>query len=834
MAHKDVYEEKSVTASIERKSGKTGTQEVEFEFVQETKDGDKVLETMKETLKKTEDEDAEDAEQEGAGIAKVKWKPPAVEPRDKSYNVTIKHKLEDFTFERYLKVWPQKGKLTVLDEDQKALKGFQFKVVQGKEENEYKASGDPSVKEFPLKAGKAFKVEAIPPFEVLETLETGHEVKVKGKLSFKAEFVDLDNADKGTIKQYVNEDGVAARKGRDNKGNEITLRIGVEGDRDKEDAKRVGAAGVFAFFKLEFGAESGGRSKRNKPVAEIKDGLNLTEKNPDGTDKFKGKVELAGPENTGEFKIDLGLAGGDNCTVKIGGTDACADASVKFVNWRKLRYETIYPTCAEGQLNRIRAATAQDTGFDFPAAIKTKMTQRLGAVFVEYDLYRSHSFTKAQAEAVSKTWVTADFLKLPGGAAERFYATDYTHAQMADNGVPRAFDGNADKKLMRMKIAHRCFYKGAAKTIDESHDDHPAEIADARRYFLPMNADDGTASIDFTDANNKWTADLAADTTVTPPINAAARTGPGGGSDNTKTVTVRETGTGKSITVDFVKTGMIGNIPTDLSAAAKETLTDFIKELNDDAAVRTAGITIEVEGPDDNSRRTKRRDNIIAFLGAVQVFHPALDENGDPRTGQLTADMFTFHDVNTMKITFPKAAPTDPGHWVGPAGDDKCPIQIRFDIVTGSGYNGMVWKEHQLVALRPDATHGSVASTFCHELGHSMGMTIMAGQSKEPPGLDPAKHLDNGGDYYRNANAADFAKGIRTTHSGSHCAHGLSDADKGAADIGGKPGADCIMWGAGGNADTRPSYCDTCQTYLKGRKLTDTRGSWSARGDEEY
>ena len=45
--------------------------------------------------------------------------------------------------------------------------------------------------------------------------------------------------------------------------------------------------------------------------------------------------------------------------------------------------------------------------------------------------------------------------------------------------------------------------------------------------------------------------------------------------------------------------------------------------------------------------------------------------------------------------------------------------------------------------------------------------------------------------------------------------------------------AACVMFHAGGTADTRPSYCDVCKDYLKARKLTDIRSDWSGRSNAE-
>jgi hypothetical protein len=128
-------------------------------------------------------------------------------------------------------------------------------------------------------------------------------------------------------------------------------------------------------------------------------------------------------------------------------------------------------------------------------------------------------------------------------------------------------------------------------------------------------------------------------------------------------------------------------------------------------------------------------------------------------------------------------------------------------------------------------SEGSLASTVCHELSHSMGMTIMPGRSKEPPGLDPAKNVDDDGTYY--INGTPCIDGKRDRGAGPHCASGVSKANLADAKFNDKSGT-CIMFDSGGAADTEKAFCDTCKTYLKGRRLTDLKTSWLGRSSDEY
>jgi hypothetical protein len=191
---------------------------------------------------------------------------------------------------------------------------------------------------------------------------------------------------------------------------------------------------------------------------------------------------------------------------------------------------------------------------------------------------------------------------------------------------------------------------------------------------------------------------------------------------------------------------------------------------------------------------------------------------------------FAEKKIQQAEITLPTAGDgSEPGDFVGPLDDTHCPVKVNFKVWETGAINGNSSGVRQLFQLKPPPrTPGAMASTSCHELGHSMGMTIMAGRSKAPSGMAAAKTVDEtDGLYYRDGSAP-FTNGIRNIGKGPHCATGVSVANRAHSTFNNASGS-CIMFHAGGDADTRGSYCPTCTEYLKGRKLTDIKSAWAAR-----
>jgi hypothetical protein len=212
---------------------------------------------------------------------------------------------------------------------------------------------------------------------------------------------------------------------------------------------------------------------------------------------------------------------------------------------------------------------------------------------------------------------------------------------------------------------------------------------------------------------------------------------------------------------------------------------------------------------------------------AANPAHPGVAA-GKAKTGALAVA-----DIELVtKTRFKVKLTGDAAALVGKASKTKCPIKVKWKWQTADPYNGSANGGRQLMNLgRPVRP---VACTICHELGHSMGMTVLEKatdathvakgqpsvfQRKPPEGLAYPPPVPDGESYDGH------------DHTGSHCASGLTKAQKSGDHYGGMKGI-CIMFGEGGDEKnpTRDSFCETCAKYLKARNLSDLKTNWTARG----
>ena len=296
------------------------------------------------------------------------------------------------------------------------------------------------------------------------------------------------------------------------------------------------------------------------------------------------------------------------------------------------------------------------------------------------------------------------------------------------------------------------------------------------------------------------------------------------------------------------------NFPSDsdaLDTGDKARLKTYYENcFNKPAAIQTNGdqLKFKVSGSSRDDGDTKRRKAISDALNSIHStstkvrYHPGMDLTGTPLGGDMADVEITQVTSRKMKFKLKNRAsgadPLEAGDIVGAASATKCPINVTFSIVGAYTYNGHAGGGEQVLVLR-DVIPAAVAATVCHELGHSMGMAIMPTTGGDdmpvPPGLEAPKHVDNGGTYYRNKSGSPYDNGFRKRHQGPHCCDGLPGGKKShqtfkswSADAANKA---CIMWGEGGDDDSRTQYCAKCTEYLKARDLRDVRKTWA--GDTE-
>jgi hypothetical protein len=784
-------------------------------------------------------------------------------------------------------VWPKKGVVTVkLDGATTGVKTFKGVVKQpafmGSKERNTDINGDGSTEKytFDLHAGAEYAIEAAPPFTITAGADlTTSQREIKVKEAFIAEFInprgkkpdgkwvdDYDQAAKDDaakkepiLKQYVNL--ATNNNGWDAHGNEITIEVGAK--KEKPSDPRSGGAGKFIFFNVKFEGHAGGtKSARNVPKPEVKSGENLAASDltvvTDGVE-YKGKVEVATTDKTGKFKIELGFAGGDACVIKIGGTDACGDAKLTLVNWRKLEYELIYPDLMTN-LETLKPAETTNEWKDLPKKLKKFVKERLGAVYIEYNLACSRKFAKTDVtdQANRYGFVDSKYLKESGPPKPRMYMDYFLQDQFNAGGIAKTgaaitFQTPQPGNRMRIYLAHAAYSATLASGTNLPEVLERKTNMEALTYsfegdLIPAkNPKKGTKTLNLTGfewktsrkVSGSWSFDPIVPNDP-PPFLFAPGVGTALGTDDDRIVRIKDLTSGLEHDVHFRKDA--GKIPTAVppsEAALLETwVNDNFKNAADKNAFRSPENKLKLQITASTLHLTQieaaKKQAETAFAAVKVCAQEGYDWNGDPLTGNLEESWFKFEAFDKLTVTLPKAKPGDPGYFIKP---DQS-VFIKFEIDNCYEINGAAAQTQQILVIPSadadkisDATAGGRSGTVCHELGHRMGMTIMAGRSKTPKGMPAAKHVDNGGIYYRNGGAP-FVNGVRAIHVGPHCAHGIPGTDlpnKSFNDVSG----DCIMFGSGDPAvDSRTKFCDTCKDYLKGRKLASIIDNWSALSEE--
>jgi hypothetical protein len=209
----------------------------------------------------------------------------------------------------------------------------------------------------------------------------------------------------------------------------------------------------------------------------------------------------------------------------------------------------------------------------------------------------------------------------------------------------------------------------------------------------------------------------------------------------------------------------------------------------------------------------------------VAAGHPGHDGT-KPRQGNIDPAWIKFVDRNSFKIEFPNGSP--PGSFIGNAvTPTTCPVDVDVAFNTCFAILGSAGGGFQKLVVNPNGPQ-CMGNTCCHELGHSMGQTVM------PSSVTFKSLAYRGGTAPSTVPAGDVYDGH--DHVGTHCAKGLTVAQKGQASYNGNGMIGrCIMFGSGGVTDPPPgaSYCAECIKQIKGRKLHDIVTSYGARNADD-
>lgn len=361
------------------------------------------------------------------------WPCPELEDDVESYALSFKMEIEgrEYNITDRFKVWPRSLHLTALRSDNdKPLAHFAVKVTQGGADAPAITDAKGECTHF-LKKPAPFDVSAEAPGVIKEWIDKlGRKRAFKAERKIKAEFVapKKPTPDKA-LEQLVNH--TTSDEGRDLHGSLVVVKVGALGDTTRAPDDRWGQKDDEVFIKAKFSRQS----KRNAPLPSLKDALDIKH-TPDGKE-YTGKVKLGAKGEPARFKIELGLAGGDTCELSIGSTAACADATLSFVNWRKLYYQLTLPS-----------------GLAKPGM--GDMEGALAKVFVRYEKYKDLTFAEADAPPAG-SWFDGPMVSanLSGRCVcIGTHNKGHFHAKFVDTKNPRGvhllvchaqFDGGAGK-----------------------------------------------------------------------------------------------------------------------------------------------------------------------------------------------------------------------------------------------------------------------------------------------------------------------------------------------------------------------------------------------------
>ena len=338
-------------------------------------------------------------------LAEHKIKLPKIKDDEDSYSFSysIEGAGQCLKGEDEYRVWPKNIELDAVDKDDKEFAAVEWKLMQGG--GKVLGHCDPKGKAaIHLKNPEDFTIDAVSPFR-LDGWVTSVGRKRKAKFSKAPYRVVLHSPAPGNHKQYVNMDA----KGGPTQGPVLTLKAGAEGDDKAKPADRKAKKDDVVFVRVEFDKDN---SKRDKPKREA-----TGFKEEGGGLVFTQKLQIPKDGEPVEFKVQLGYAGGDKCTIHVGSTDKCEESTLLVQNWRKLHYQLTVPK-----------GTAKPD--------MTRMVTALKDVFVEYEEYKKIEVDETDGPNLS--WFPGEWLNEPG---KKFlnvgdHNKDHFHAKFDDQKTP--------------------------------------------------------------------------------------------------------------------------------------------------------------------------------------------------------------------------------------------------------------------------------------------------------------------------------------------------------------------------------------------------------------
>jgi len=254
-------------------------------------------------------------------------------------------------------VWPAALKIVAkTDDGSKPFSNVPFDISQRSQTSQeaarstYATNGEGVVDNIPLKP-EAFSIALPRGFEdQKKDPGKGRVREYHLKHTFEAEFVSPSAPTNPTeIKQWVNLDPDSKLP---QNGHTVKVTVGAK--------EMKGNRGDVIYIQAKFGMES----KRSNPQPELKGAADITSSTEGTATVYKGKVTLGDKGAPASFTLELGVAGKDTCEVKIGATDACQDATIKFENRRKIYYQVTRPDSLAAPDMTLATNALKEVGID--------------------------------------------------------------------------------------------------------------------------------------------------------------------------------------------------------------------------------------------------------------------------------------------------------------------------------------------------------------------------------------------------------------------------------------------------------------------------------------
>lgn len=412
-----------------------------------------------------------------SGIAEHQVTLPKIQDSETSY--TLSYSIEVAGKKKAgaeYRIFPKNLEIDAVDKQKKTFGSVEFRVMQktGKHQFKCDAGGKAPIQ---LVEPATFKIEAVAPFRFdCWVSEKGHKRQAQfSRAPYKVAFHSHKHPHH---KQYVN---LAADAAHPDRGSTITLKVGALGDDKHDPAKRKAKKGDAIYVKVEFDAHN---SKRSSP----KRGAVGFKTEPDGM--FTHKLTVANDGEAVEFKVQLGLAGGDKCKISIGTTDKYGEATLQIQSCRKLFYQLTVPKGThKPDLKRLTAA--------------------LHDVDIEYEQY--HHLDVDTSEGPNQSWFPGEWLNEPGKTFLNIgdYNKAHFHGLFDDKKSPLGvhvmcchtqFDCNSaqcNKNFLGVVVT-----PASTITWSDGHK-HPGVQIYVGRGLFPRKMLDGTSSL----ASGTWKED---------------------------------------------------------------------------------------------------------------------------------------------------------------------------------------------------------------------------------------------------------------------------------------------------------------------------------------